>query len=315
MDPVKRSLLLQDQPQTITDATGGVHVMRPNQAQGQQTPGNLSGAISPQSIPSNTPTWNGKPGATIYPGSGGQAPATGAPGSPAAGSGGALPRDPQGWMEYWRKNKVLADANDAMTQDALKIPQYRNALSVLNLADKAADNIEDPGPWTKIKAAVQTATGLEIGDNLSSMDTFRALVGNLQTMLPPGVAGISPEVLAKWETTPDGRHKIIANLKAMLQYGVDIGQVGGNTEAPTEEKWKRRQSIMPPQPLQPPPAPGGAPPAASGSGGSGGGAQPLTAAEKAETLANARAAIAKAPNVRGAIIKRLQGAGIDTTGL
>ncbi len=310
MDSVKRSILLQQEPQTFTDATGGVHQMRPNlTGQGQLTPGNLSGTISPQSVPTNQPTWGGKPsGSTIFPGSGGgQAPADG---------NAAMPTTVPGWQEYFRKQQALEAANSTMGEVAKKVPQYRGALSVLDMADKAADNIDDVGTITKLKAYAQEKTGIPIGDNLPSLDTFKALVNNLVTMLPPGVAGISPEVLGSMSTTPEGRHQIIANLRSMIEYGVQLGEKAGDYSKPTEKRWNDYQTMKPPQPKWslPEKAPtGGGAAAGSGSGGSAAAAPAADPAYAAAQIARARTAIANGKS-RAAAIKLLRDNGITPPG-
>lgn len=326
----RAELQRQYTPQPFTDATGGVHYAVPGRlpaggtpGQSQVAPGMLTGAISGGSVPAYQPTIGGLPtGQTAFPGSGGAG--VGAPA--AAGAATGMPTTIAGWQQYWRDQQALqAQQEQALTtmgKSAAAVPQYRGALSVIDLADKAADNIEDIGTITKLKAFAQEKTGLPIGDNLSSIDTFRALVNNLQTQLPPGVAGISPEVLGRMTTTPEGRHQILANLHAMIQYGLELGQVGGDFEGipKTSDRWKKYQSLTPPQPTwslpqkgAPAPAQGGAP-AAQGAPAGAPASAAGAAAPQTDRLAEARAAIAKgAP--RDAVIKRLRERGIDPTGL
>jgi hypothetical protein len=56
----------------------------------------------------------------------------------------------------------------------------------------------------------------------------------------------------------------------MLQYGIDLGQVGGDLDTPTEARYKKYQSLPPPQPKWSLPEKAGS----SGSGGSATGAPP-----------------------------------------
>ncbi len=134
-----------------------------------------------------------------------------------------------------------------------------------------------------------------------------------QTLLPEGTPDGLRDRVPGLTADPATRSAFTQFLQNQYQYQKSIGDIARDTK--TYPRASDRDAAI--GRLKAPQLDFG-PPAASGSGGSAAAAPtqaPLSAAEKAESLANARAWIAKNPKDRDRVIKKLQGAGIDPAGL